>query len=549
MAGSSPSPSRGTLVPPASRSTELAGPPGAPAQALSTLRVGPTSTGPSPRLRLVALEGPAVGRAWFIEGFPIEIGRDDGCAVRIDDEAVSRRHCRLRHALDEVRVEDLGSQEGTHVNERLVRGEAPLVPGDRLLVGRTLLRVEEPEAHAAPPDAAGSSGPSLSQIDMELVDASLARSVAGDAEATSAGRGRMVLAALFVLLSGGVGLSLALLAPVDRPEPPADPFAAMAPLLQRGRFEEASRALEAVAEAAPDHPWLPELRGWVERERRWLRRLGRAEAALKEQAFSAARAHLAAIPASSAVASAARELDAAIDRSESLALRLTEADASTPGRPRAGPGALRAAVALDPAARDARLALLVGQPPLPAVDRGRWSPALRRRLERLGRDDPSVLPPLARRAPPDVRARARWLRRLLGGAATDDAAQRWGAASAILWELGLEGTPLAVRIDRAFGEALVAGARAALGAGAFARARRMTRAAAAWPGSDRRAVRAMQDSLSRLAWARVFEAAAVRDRDPARAARAADEVVALTGLAPPSPIRPGSGSAPAPTPR
>jgi two-component system, cell cycle response regulator len=71
----------------------------------------------------------------------IEVGRGAGCALLLTDASVSRRHARLAFVDGELRVEDLGSRNGTRVNGKDVR-EGRLRPGDRLEVGSVLLRFE-----------------------------------------------------------------------------------------------------------------------------------------------------------------------------------------------------------------------------------------------------------------------------------------------------------------------------------------------------------------------------------------------------------------------
>jgi len=65
------------------------------------------------------------------------IGRADDCNLQLDSDFVSRHHCRL--IVDErdcvVKVRDLGSQNGTFVNDGPVADERPLKDGDKLVVG------------------------------------------------------------------------------------------------------------------------------------------------------------------------------------------------------------------------------------------------------------------------------------------------------------------------------------------------------------------------------------------------------------------------------
>ena len=69
------------------------------------------------------------------------IGRGAEAEVRIDDPLASRVHCRLHVADGSVEVEDLESANGTLLrNQALQPGvRAPLVPGDALSIGATIL--------------------------------------------------------------------------------------------------------------------------------------------------------------------------------------------------------------------------------------------------------------------------------------------------------------------------------------------------------------------------------------------------------------------------
>jgi diguanylate cyclase (GGDEF)-like protein len=75
------------------------------------------------------------------DGETVEIGRDDACAIVLSDASVSRKHARVVAEEQGVRVEDLGSTNGTAVNGQPVTA-APLRPGDRLDVGNVPIRFE-----------------------------------------------------------------------------------------------------------------------------------------------------------------------------------------------------------------------------------------------------------------------------------------------------------------------------------------------------------------------------------------------------------------------
>lgn len=74
--------------------------------------------------------------------FPISremtiIGRREDCDLRIPLGDVSRKHCRMIREADALRMEDLGSSNGTYVNGQRIQ-EAILQPGDTVRVGPVL---------------------------------------------------------------------------------------------------------------------------------------------------------------------------------------------------------------------------------------------------------------------------------------------------------------------------------------------------------------------------------------------------------------------------
>lgn len=62
------------------------------------------------------------------------VGRREDCDLRIPLGEVSRKHCRLVRDGDTLRVEDLGSSNGTYLNGQRVQ-EATLNPGDSVQIG------------------------------------------------------------------------------------------------------------------------------------------------------------------------------------------------------------------------------------------------------------------------------------------------------------------------------------------------------------------------------------------------------------------------------
>jgi diguanylate cyclase (GGDEF)-like protein len=86
---------------------------------------------------LVTIHGPDLGRRHTLERSEIVLGRDEDCDVVVALDDASRHHCRLRVDAAGVRVADLGSTNGTYVNEHevLADTEVMLRSGDFLRVG------------------------------------------------------------------------------------------------------------------------------------------------------------------------------------------------------------------------------------------------------------------------------------------------------------------------------------------------------------------------------------------------------------------------------
>jgi len=88
------------------------------------------------------------------------MGREVDDGLRLDDEQISRRHALIRQRGDgALEIEDLGSLNGTWVNDRRINTIVRLQPGDVLRLGATTIEVASPEAPAAAalvaPPAAG----------------------------------------------------------------------------------------------------------------------------------------------------------------------------------------------------------------------------------------------------------------------------------------------------------------------------------------------------------------------------------------------------------
>ena len=71
----------------------------------------------------------------------IVFGRDETCKIRLGSSDVSRRHAALKATPEGVFVRDLGSRNGTFVNDQLIAAEVEMSPGDMLRIGPILLEL------------------------------------------------------------------------------------------------------------------------------------------------------------------------------------------------------------------------------------------------------------------------------------------------------------------------------------------------------------------------------------------------------------------------
>lgn len=85
---------------------------------------------------LVVLQGTNVGEMHKIDGPELVIGRAVSATVRLNDDGISRRHCRVLSIGGQIIIEDLGSANGTLVNGEMIQHQA-LKEGDKIRLGAT----------------------------------------------------------------------------------------------------------------------------------------------------------------------------------------------------------------------------------------------------------------------------------------------------------------------------------------------------------------------------------------------------------------------------
>jgi diguanylate cyclase (GGDEF)-like protein len=93
----------------------------------------------SDRACLVVIYGPELGKRAPLATGTFEIGRSSKSDLPIDQESISRQHARITWDGQRHAVEDLGSTNGTFVNDTSVKRQ-PLKDGDQIKLGRSILK-------------------------------------------------------------------------------------------------------------------------------------------------------------------------------------------------------------------------------------------------------------------------------------------------------------------------------------------------------------------------------------------------------------------------
>ena len=107
-------------------------------------------------MRLMMVTDDGTDRSFRVPKGVTVIGRTAATDIRIALPGVEDRHCELLREDNRLRVRDLGSELGTHLNGRRI-GETDLESGDRLSIGRVAFLVQV--RSAAPP-----TGESITEV-------------------------------------------------------------------------------------------------------------------------------------------------------------------------------------------------------------------------------------------------------------------------------------------------------------------------------------------------------------------------------------------------
>lgn len=109
--------------------------------------------------QLVLRVGPSPGKVFPLMKNEVTIGRDINNEIVINDAEISRKHCRLVMTADGFVIEDLGSTNGTWVNERRISSQHLLRNGESIRLGDNITLIYEMVGFDADATVASSSAP------------------------------------------------------------------------------------------------------------------------------------------------------------------------------------------------------------------------------------------------------------------------------------------------------------------------------------------------------------------------------------------------------
>jgi diguanylate cyclase (GGDEF)-like protein len=89
---------------------------------------------------LVVIHGLDLGRKYDLMKEQTVVGRSSKADIQVDQEAISRNHARFTIQAGRVSLKDLGSTNGTYVNDEMITTDMQLRNGDLVKIGRTIFK-------------------------------------------------------------------------------------------------------------------------------------------------------------------------------------------------------------------------------------------------------------------------------------------------------------------------------------------------------------------------------------------------------------------------
>jgi diguanylate cyclase (GGDEF)-like protein len=89
---------------------------------------------------LVVIYGTDLGKKHDLNRLETVIGRSSKADIQVDQESISRNHAALTNKGGQISIRDMGSTNGTYVNDELVTSDFQLRNGDLVKIGRTIFK-------------------------------------------------------------------------------------------------------------------------------------------------------------------------------------------------------------------------------------------------------------------------------------------------------------------------------------------------------------------------------------------------------------------------
>jgi len=122
------------------------------------------------KLSLKVAQGVHEGKLIPVPVAQFLIGREESCQLRPASPAVSKRHCAIQVRSDKVYVRDIGSTNGTFINDQQITQEVEVQHGDRLKIGplEFVIQIEKsatakPAAKLSPSEQAVTPKPAVAE--------------------------------------------------------------------------------------------------------------------------------------------------------------------------------------------------------------------------------------------------------------------------------------------------------------------------------------------------------------------------------------------------
>jgi diguanylate cyclase (GGDEF)-like protein len=89
---------------------------------------------------LVVIHGDELGKKYDLSDDTYSLGRSTKADIQVDQDSVSRNHAEVVADAGRVSIRDLGSTNGTYVNDEVVAGNHKLRNGDLIKIGRSVFK-------------------------------------------------------------------------------------------------------------------------------------------------------------------------------------------------------------------------------------------------------------------------------------------------------------------------------------------------------------------------------------------------------------------------